>query len=405
MQQIKYITILLMFTISLAACSKEKPKTESKEKPADTTTEKGPDANSDIPACKPGHFGPDCKPCTCKHGTCYDGKEGNGKCISCEEGWDGENCDSCDRGYFGENCTICACQYGLCDDGKEGSGRCLECDEDYYGENCQNFCQCDDDQPCDYGIDGIGCLCVGNFCGDNCNTPIKCQLEHGELDPTNGHCKSGSCKDNYSGLDCAEPPCTMSDQKCNSDNRNGVKCEGGHLQDFLCDPTDTCDQASDGSLSCKPVISECEEGHFGENCDPCTCGEHGICNDGKSGNGKCSSCDTNYFGENCLGLSTCKYGITNEGPTGDGHCKSGSCKGNFAGEDCDTCAEGFSGQNCDECAEGYFGATCQKCECNTLQECDDGQNGVGCQCKNPLMSGANCETCDTTKAYGPNCTP
>ena len=47
--------------------------------------------------CSPGHFGLDCAPCTCRHGACDEGKEGNGKCrpSSCVSGWGGENCDQC----------------------------------------------------------------------------------------------------------------------------------------------------------------------------------------------------------------------------------------------------------------------------------------------------------------------
>lgn len=47
--------------------------------------------------CSPGHFGDGCAPCTCRHGACDEGKEGNGKCLpsSCVSGWGGENCDKC----------------------------------------------------------------------------------------------------------------------------------------------------------------------------------------------------------------------------------------------------------------------------------------------------------------------
>ena len=45
--------------------------------------------------CEAGHFGTNCAPCTCQNGTCNDGKDGDGKCTSCNnECWTGENCDS-----------------------------------------------------------------------------------------------------------------------------------------------------------------------------------------------------------------------------------------------------------------------------------------------------------------------
>ncbi len=130
----------------------------------DAKTDKGQDAKTDKDqntGCKPGFFGPDCKPCTCS-------------------------------------------EHGACNDGKDGDGKCKDCDSGFYGENCQNECACDDDDEedkvCDDGPEGFGCVCVNNNIGDNCDIPIKCQSGHGELNPANGHCKK--CNDNWDGEDC-----------------------------------------------------------------------------------------------------------------------------------------------------------------------------------------------------------
>ncbi len=148
------LTLCLAIILALAACAKEnKVASSSKEtKPQETNpktnqnqdgkTDKDNDTN-----CKPGFFGPDCKPCTCsEHGACNDGKNGDGTCT-CEANWKGANCDESDTdtdiecavgsGKFGENCENCTCQHGTCNDGKEGNGKCTACDSDKWtGDNC-----------------------------------------------------------------------------------------------------------------------------------------------------------------------------------------------------------------------------------------------------------------------------
>ncbi len=62
-----------------------------------------------IDECDPGYFGSNCALCTCKHGTCDDGKDGEGKCISCNSDiWTGDNCDACKNELMtGDNCDQC----------------------------------------------------------------------------------------------------------------------------------------------------------------------------------------------------------------------------------------------------------------------------------------------------------
>ncbi len=73
-------------------------------------------------------FGENRTPCTCQHGTCNDGLNGDGTCISCEQGWYGENCDICTEGFAGEDCNICAKGFT----GKD----CNICADGYYGDHC-----------------------------------------------------------------------------------------------------------------------------------------------------------------------------------------------------------------------------------------------------------------------------
>ncbi len=148
----------------------------------------------------------------------------------------------------------------------------------------------------------------------------------------------------------------------------------------------TC-PAGKGGANC----DECLEGFFGQDCKPCTCTEHGACNDGKNGNGQCSDCDEGFYGLNCEhecacddeegqicddGIEgfgclcannkvgdncdievKCKHGELNPA---DGHCK--KCNGNFDGEDCNECKENFTGEDCNECKENFTGENCDECK-------------------------------------------
>ncbi len=42
----------------------------------------------------------------------------------------------CNAGYFGKNCAACSCEHGTCNDGLNGNGEC-SCAKGYTGNNCQ----------------------------------------------------------------------------------------------------------------------------------------------------------------------------------------------------------------------------------------------------------------------------
>ncbi len=247
-----------------------------------------------------GKFGADCEPCKCEHGQCNDGKEGDGSC-KCEEGWVGDTCYKCDSGYYGKYCKRCSCQHGACNSGPDGDGFCLVCHGNFTGLDCDRCLDswqgddCDEPTGCESGFTGDGCTeCSANFYGENCTACNSCGLH-------------GSCYDGKEG-----------DGTCN------------------------CTPGWDGD-----DCSECAKDYFGSSCNFCSC-KHGTCNDGKEGNGFCSSCHSGWkgrncddcesglFGPNCDQPVTCnntRRGVASEGVNGNGKCL--YCYANFYGLNCE----------------------------------------------------------------------
>ena len=92
------------------------------------------------------------------------------------------------------------------------------------------------------------------------------------------------CKSGYYGSDCTE---------CPSCNGHG-SCNDGLSGDGSC----TCVNFFDPATSC----SDCRAGYFGTSCvdacprsDAAVCSEHGVCDDGIDGLGRCS-CEEGYVG-------------------------------------------------------------------------------------------------------------
>ncbi len=310
MRNLKPVVLFLGMALCFTACGEKNKKEETKPhqvkpmdvKPQDATTDKGQDSRTDadtdnIPICPTGKGG--------------------------------KNCDECLLGFFGKDCQPCTCsEHGACNDGKDGDGLCSDCDSGFWGLNCQNECACEDDEQhfCLDGIDGMGCICEGNFVGDDCDIPIKCNSQHGELDPSNGHCKKDSCQAGWTGTDCDIE----------------VKCAHGEI--------DTT------SGHCK--ANSCQTGWDGDDCDECAAAFTGT---------NCDQCkNSRMTGNNCDKEILCQHGTLD---TQSGHCSANSCETGWDGEDCDECASAFTGANCDECdtTKGY-GANCTVYGSVTIQE-------------------------------------
>ncbi|MCI4390248.1 hypothetical protein PGIGA_G00120430 [Pangasianodon gigas] len=111
-------------------------------------------------------------------------------------------------------------------------------------------------------------------------------------------------------------------------------------------------------------VSKCCKNHYGRNCQVCPggleapCGEHGDCDDGLYGTGKC------------------------------------------------ICHTGFNGTACELCKKNHYGSNCTACTCTVNGKCDDGIDGDGsCFCQEG-WTGVMCETKIVVKPVcSPECHP
>jgi len=114
------------------------------------------------------------------------------------------------------------------------------------------------------------CLCITDATGKNLWDGLSCNqavctagCKFGDC-PSPGNC---ICYEGYEGVDCGTPRC------------------------------DSCDTS--GGVCVSPNNCKCNVGQFGPSCSSkCTCSK-GICNEGLTGDGKCSKCDSGYIGANC----------------------------------------------------------------------------------------------------------
>ncbi len=119
------------------------------------------------------------------------------------------------------------------------------------------------------------------------------------------------------------------------------------------------EKSSTSSKVEQKTTSDCAKGSgkFGAECKPCTCTEHGICNDGQDGDGKCNTCQDGYFGENCESNKVnCQHGTPSLGPKGNGKCA--SCNTCWAGESCDSHTDGLTKEIMQDNNNNSYSTTC-----------------------------------------------
>ncbi|XP_072017704.1 uncharacterized protein [Amphiura filiformis] len=262
--------------------------------------------------CQDGYYGDatrgtpdDCQPCMCPgppgensfSPTC----DGNGVCLQCAEGHEGNNCETCSTGYYGlptdiqmngGQCQPCFCSLSpaVCDSisgqcldcqGNTGGLTCDVCDNGYWGNiaNCQE-CDCDPvggDGNCtqDQGI----CECHPNVIGNRCTqcAPVSWGFNTGEAGCT-------LCDCHPIGTVFGASQCNLETGQCECKERvTGLKCDacvdGYYSVEQGCIP---CECSSEGTLastcdaqgvcSCNVTTGQCTcmlDTIAGRTCDRC----------------------------------------------------------------------------------------------------------------------------------------
>ena len=166
-----------------------------------------------------------------------------------------------------------------------------------------------------------------------------------------------------------------------------------------------CDAGFDPASDC----TTCLPGYYGPKCTKCPNCNHGKCQDGKEGSGKCvcdngwgpaetcNQCLEGFWGAECTACPSCNgHGKCNEGLHGDGKCK---------------CDKNFDDRiNCEDCKPGFFGETCEgSCPatetgiCSSNGVCNDKMEGNGrCKCKKGFV-GLKCDTEFDKDKCSPHC--
>ncbi|XP_077459834.1 stabilin-1 isoform X3 [Stigmatopora argus] len=94
-------------------------------------------------------------------------------------------------------------------------------------------------------------------------------------------------------------------------------------------------------------------------------------------------CCGNHYGRDC---QVCPGGV--ESPCGGDH---GKCDDGLSGTGKCNCLIGFQGKACEMCVPGRYGANCTACDCGKQGRCDEGMDGSGrCVCT-PGWKGERCQ--------------
>uniref|UniRef100_A0A8C7NTQ0 Stabilin 1 n=1 Tax=Oncorhynchus mykiss TaxID=8022 RepID=A0A8C7NTQ0_ONCMY len=147
------------------------------------------------------------------------------------------------------------------------------------------------------------------------------------------------------------------------------------------------------------VISCCKN-HYGRDCQVCSgglespCGDHGDCDDGRLGSGRCRChdgfkgiacelCELKHYGTNCTACNCTNQGQCEEGMEGDGSC---------------SCTEGWTGDRCHLKIEKKLVCS-PECHSNAVCQADN-----ICLCQSQYVGdGLNCTAPDLCAEYNGGC--
>lgn len=193
--------------------------------------------------CRPGC---DAGTISCLHGSCDD-STGSAACV-CEEGYEGASCHMCAPGFQDRDldgvclpgCSMVSlgCVHGFCDE-STGAAVCA-CEEGYQGERCDT-CQVGYSDPDQDGVCVPGCAVVNPDCGQG-----QC-VEDGTGAP------SCLCDEGYAGAGCLA--CAPGFQDNDLDGACEPTCETSGLS---CSNETTCRDWS-GTATCVPYPETCAD--------------------------------------------------------------------------------------------------------------------------------------------------
>eukprot|EP00760_Papus_ankaliazontas_P026771 PhM_4_TR3073/c0_g2_i1/m.102582 len=394
----------------------------------------GGTGNNPMCVCDTGYVGSTCsKSCplasnsvSCNGFTCRDAGTLGAQCVcpssSAVGFYTGRACDRCVTGWTGTKAspgcnmpcpggvtTPCSLS-GTC----QMDGTCA-CDTGYVGEQCQRTCPGPRGQPC-YGhgacTQDAQCLCYEN-------------VTHGYWS------QASSCRDcvpSRRGASCTYLCPTYDGKECNGMAKcnNLGECRGcvnpQNVVETRCGSA--CELSGPACLGL-----QCTQTHqWGPTCDGVclgttmdsnnvtivVCSGHGVCSNGRLGNGLCA-CDESWVGKDCSKqCQPCGTHGTCNTTTGVCECESG-----YAGSSCSiacpesfgslcggrargTCHEGNAGNGTCTCRSGFAGSRCQlTCPCRdgTSTDCE----GIPCNnqgtCRVTGDSTTTC-TCLSNSAQG-----
>ena len=367
--------------------------------------------------CVPGTSGKDC---SINYDDCY-----SSPCLygaECVDGVNGFQCD-CPLGTTGpdcsgtpDECSSTPCQNGATCENTPGSHTC-HCVPGYYGPECQYHyfraaptcasSPCQNGATCSSGWDTFTCLCPDGYSGQLCDQPVVVQ---GGC--TGNPCYNGStCSESLSGPVCTcsvgftGPLCRWPVDSCELEPcQNEGTCATGLYSSYQC----YCPLPYTGQ-DCGEVIPGCES-------SPCQNG--GRCSDAGGGGYSCE-CTRGFYGDNC------EYSVQPQNLCSGSPCLSGNCTYGRDAYTC-TCTSGHSGAQCEHasplltacdsnpcqhgstceggavdytclCSSGFTGPNCEinindcgpsQCQHGT---CQDGINGLLCECDSEQITGYHCE--------------
>eukprot|EP00756_Hemistasia_phaeocysticola_P011734 Hpha_TRINITY_DN15141_c0_g7::TRINITY_DN15141_c0_g7_i1::g.128752::m.128752 len=383
--------------------------------------------------CGDGYFGAacmicdDCTGCSC-HGSATS--QGTSCLCSCAGHWTGERCDECPSPFTGADCD--KCMIGYKQDGPDNCYQCTveaDCSNNAVevtsdAERTQCICTCRNNWlslsgGCDFcppnykspnhadanERNGDCDLCVSPFVNVNGNCQ-ECDIFTHCTNPVhadsvvynNGVCEC-SCKNGFSGGDCATCPPSFTGSACD-------KCAAGYIV------YPTCTQCT-SPLHCSNHASEVTS----TGGDTCTC----TCRNGWTGT-TCESCPPKYAGNDCdicadgfigtvaLGCEQCTseqhcngHAVQTAATADRDACLCVECANEWTGATCATCPSPFGGDNCNQCLVGYINfPDCTRCtnadhcgpnaHAGTATSNSD-QTKCVCTCKDQ-WTGDDCNTCD-----------